>query len=214
MTRISLQRDVGDDSRAVFFYQVELAITSRRRLNRRNSFKLKSSDMDESTVGSSSSSTTDVETLKEQASKLRQEANELETALRSSGSVDAAASQPPPVAAAPVTCQNLEDSTWTFKYRFASEPEPRKNDDDETHNRKPSEKFSGQVQLKFRSDGFTDLLAHDPLVSSTSSGKALDIVKAWGWDVENSTKDDKNYVLFSLDAIVPGSGKKERFYLQ
>jgi hypothetical protein len=46
------------------------------------------------------------------------------------------------------------------------------------------------------------------------------MVKVWGWDEEASPEDDQNYLLFSVDVVVPKTdptklaNQKERYYFQ
>ena len=126
----------------------------------------------------------------------------METNLRASRSSKEKTGAAPAVVAPPVY-QEVADSAWTFSYRFAIAPEG----DEESP---PQPKYGGKLTVHFRRDGYTDLLQHEPGVPS----QALEIVKAWGWDLEKSEEDDKEYILFSIDVIVPDDGRKERFYFQ
>jgi hypothetical protein len=170
-----------------------------------------------------------IQELREKANKLRQEAGKLESTLRSEDTARAsprknqsAAQQP--LAAAPVY-KDMNDSTWTFTYRFAGESEPNE-DQAKGESKTIVPKFSGKLTLHFRKDGFTDVIKHEPMSSTASSSSSssmasLNVVKAWGWDLESSNEDDKEYLLFSVDAILPsgpagkaGGSEKRRFYMQ
>ena len=150
------------------------------------------------------------EDLLSKAAKLRKEAQELEVKLRASSapsdatrsSMSSSSSQ----ALSPPVYKDLKDSVWTFSYRFATEPD---NKDEESTNLVP--KYGGKMTLLFRADGYTDLVKHEP---AAANNKGLDIVKAWGWDLETSAEDEKDYLLFSIDVIEPVNGKKERCYFQ
>eukprot|EP00977_Amphora_coffeiformis_P022088 scaffold10394_cov173-Amphora_coffeaeformis.AAC.6 len=184
------------------------------------------------------------EDLLAKAARLRQEAKDLETTLRSATTTssrekkDAAIVTPPPV------YTQISDSIWTFTYRFTIATE--RNTDDDASSPPPLPKYSGKLTLHLLANGYTDLLLHiyvnNGLVEiclkqirissfpayllqlkheAAVPSQALDIVKAWGWDLEQSEEqDDKTeYVLFSIDFMVPddktnGGKKKERFYFQ
>lgn len=88
-------------------------------------------------------------------------------------------------------------------YRFSSEP----TSDDDDGSDKPIN-YSGKLTLTFRTDGYTDLISHEP-----SGTPSLDITKVWGWDEEVSSEDDERYVLFSVNTK-SSSGETERFYWQ
>ena len=153
------------------------------------------------------------EDLLSKAARLRQEAQELETKLRSSRTTPAAATTASPAPPPPPVYRDAKDSVWTFSYRFAAMPEKKDDKKESSSPSTPVPKFSGKLTLWFRPDGYTDLVQHEP---SSTAGPALDIVKAWGWDLETSTEDEKDYVLFSIDALVPDTdnNRKERFYFQ
>ncbi|KAL7568726.1 hypothetical protein ACA910_021720 [Epithemia clementina (nom. ined.)] len=150
------------------------------------------------------------ENYKKTASKLRQEALALETELRrqqqerqdltrKANPQKQAYVKPTP------KYQDMKDSFWVLSYLFASQPEP-KNVKDEDRVQPP--RFRGKLTLQFKADGYTDVVSHE-------SDDALEIVKAWGWDVETSNDDGMDYLLFSIDVVLPGSdGKKERIYMQ
>lgn len=128
------------------------------------------------------------EDLLSKASRLRKEAEELEAQLRSTSTKKPAQSTTASSSSSSIVTpvyKIIGDSYWTFSYRFATEPES----DDETT---VSPKYGGKLTLHLKSDGFTDLIAHEPSVPN----KALSVVKAWGWDLEKSEEDEKEYVLF------------------
>ena len=127
------------------------------------------------------------EELLEQAARLRQEAEAMES------SIDRKEVDRPSV---PPKYSSMDDSVWTLNYRFRLTP------DEETT---PS--LGGKVVLRFRPDGYTDVL----------EASALDghrVAKVWGWDVEYATDDDKDYLLFSMDVQLPGESSTQRFYFQ
>ena len=108
-----------------------------------------------------------------------------------------------------VTYSSLTDSVWTLSYRFTSDPPPKDDAEPRT-----TSKYSGKLTVKFRSDGYTDIIEHEPIGET-----ALVISKAWGWDKETSNEDEKEYVLFSTDVQLPVSDKaapnqERRFYWQ
>ena len=144
----------------------------------------------------------DAEQLRQSAQNLRDEIEILESKL----------DRKPIIAnqmESAVTYSSLPDSVWTLVYRFASDSPPK----DDTEPRTTSN-YSGKLTVKFRSDGYTDVIEHDPI-----GEKALVVSKAWGWDKEVSNEDEKEYVLFSTDVQLPGSdavapNQARRFYWQ
>jgi hypothetical protein len=147
------------------------------------------------------------EGLVDKALRLRQEATDLETKLRTEREGKPQRNTPEVTKPDTPVCKRIEDSVWTFKYRFSNEPESNKEEETEA---KPRDFYRGKLTVLFRADGFTDILAQEPGEPS----KALSIVKAWGWDTETSSEDKKEYLLFSADVKLPENGGKERFYLQ
>lgn len=94
---------------------------------------------------------------------------------------------------------SLEDSSWTVSYRFASEPTRKDNseEDDSTALRF----YSGKISVKFRGDGYTDIVNDDELQNNSG----VEIVKFWGWDAELSSEDNRKYLEFSADVLLPTS---------
>lgn len=153
-----------------------------------------------STESSASEVDSKLQKLLQKAAKLRQEAQALEDELRQSQSVTRA--HQPAVPTVQPGYKDIKDSIWEFSYRFADRPE---SDDDDAHGRIV---YSGKVSLKFRDDGYTDLLSQKPRKNG------IEITKAWGWDVEVSNDDDKEYIMFSIDASTPERGELQRYYFQ
>lgn len=162
-----------------------------------------------------SQSPDEVERLRDSASKLRQEVEALKEELGERKGLkksDAVSIQQP--ASQLVLYMTVPDSIWTFTYRFSSEPEPEEDSDkDETIARTS---YSGKLTLKFRADGYTDILTQEATGATLSQ---LQIEKAWGWDEEISNEDGLRYILFSTnvklseqDASMPG--QTQRFYWQ
>jgi len=148
--------------------------------------------------------------LLERAARLRKEIEELETKA-SSKRPKGEASQ---IVEKAVEYSDISDSIWTLSYRFSDQPEPS-DDEDEGAMKQPRRFFRGKLTLHFRSDGYTDIVAQEAL--GTEMEKA-NIVKAWGWDIEESNEDgEQEYLLFSIDVGLPSSdGEKavRRFYFQ
>jgi hypothetical protein len=151
----------------------------------------------------------------DRAVQLRKEIEALEAAaITRRGSAERKSTPITPlVAAAEYT--NVEDSVWVVSYRFSNEPE---SDLDDNERRRF---FAGKLTVKFRRDGFTDLIRHE---STGPKSELSDIAKTWGWDVEMS-KDRKDngaeseYILFSVDFNLASAGEntdmmKERIYFQ
>jgi hypothetical protein len=144
----------------------------------------------------------DAEQLRQSAQKLRDEIEILESKLDRKPIIGSQMESA-------VTYSSLTDSVWTLAYRFASDPPPK--DDAEP---RPTSNYSGKLTVKFRSDGYTDIVGHDPIGATV-----VIISKAWGWDKETSNEDEKEYVLFSTDVQLPGSdtaapNQERRFYWQ
>lgn len=133
--------------------------------------------------------------LLQKALELRQQVQEMETELRKKKQPAGASSTAPPAKEEIVT--DMKDSIWSFSYRFSDQP-----DDAEQRSF-----YSGKVTLSFRGDGYTDL------VHLEARNQDHQILKVWGWDVERSNDDGKDYLLFSMDVQLPDD-KKERFYWQ
>lgn len=156
-----------------------------------------------------SSSSEEAERLRQSASKLRQEAEALQKNLDDTAPIrkkQTVTNTPAP----PVTYKSLKDSTWTFSYRFSNEPESDDEENDDKNENAPARvSYSGKLTVTFRSDGYTDLISHEP-----SGRTSLNMEKVWGWDEEESTeKDDDNvYLLFSVSA--KADENEERFYWQ
>lgn len=143
----------------------------------------------------------DTQKLLERASQLRQEADAMERQLRAErGDRPVAMANIPEPKVPAMKYQSLPDSMWEITYRFATEPVQDREDQDE-----PIEYFRGTLNLKLRSDGFTDILSQD--------NDSLSVVKVWGWDEELAQEDDKRYLLFSIDTKI-GQQSKQRFYFQ
>jgi hypothetical protein len=105
----------------------------------------------------------------------------------------------------PVQYKSMEDSKWILSYRFSDRPEPK---DDSTSVKRDF--YSGKLSLLFRADGYTDILSHE-----SASTAPISVVKAWGWDVEKSSEEDKDYLLFSADVRLPkDKDLTARFYFQ
>mmetsp|Transcript_6575 Transcript_6575/g.19307 ORF Transcript_6575/g.19307 Transcript_6575/m.19307 type:complete len:319 (-) Transcript_6575:27-983(-) len=159
--------------------------------------------------------------IREQASKLRQEAEELEKALRqdpnTKKSKNASSQQP---AATVISVFQLEDSTWTFRYRFSSQPEPKDSNKNSNNNESTASSYkptfySGSASIRLRNDGYSELVDHSPRIADND----IKIGKVWGWDQEYSSKDDENYLLLSMDVQFPNTDpmlpqQSERYYFQ
>jgi len=195
------------------------------------SAKLRHSSIPSSTLPKMSSSSdndsgesTEVEKLRQTASKLRAEAQEAEKGLKRSPSSSAEENK----YVKPVEYSTLSDSCWEITYRFANEPESNKDDNNDNNNNKnnndenntPQRKFyAGKLQLQFRGDGYTDIIipakdGDDDDVTNSGSNSAT-FQKVWGWDLETSAEDTLDYLLFSADvAFPPPIGTSERVYFQ
>jgi hypothetical protein len=140
----------------------------------------------------------------DRASKLRKEAELLQQQV-SEKRLSTAASAPRAIPDSKIT--QLDDSVWTLSYRFSSQP---KDEDDDVI----IPNYSGKLTLKLKGDGYSDLMSHE------CTGNQLLISKIWGWDKEDSQKDDdETYLLFSMDVTLPETDPKlpsikERYYFQ
>lgn len=158
----------------------------------------------------------------DKASKLRKEAEELEAIMRTKrkeeGEKDT--SQVVVVKTPPKIYTQLENSDWTISYRFASDPiasndndTNQGNEDDmtkmkmravETTADTPLVYYSGKVSVRFTGDGYTELLT-PTTDDTTTTSKSLTFLKFWGWDKEISNEDEKEYLSFSADIVLPKS---------
>ncbi len=81
--------------------------------------------------------------------------------------------------------------------------------------------------LKFKSDGYTDVILRDDAKSNNANINNLIFQKVWGWDREISNTDNLEYLLFSADVVLPQrtsnsdnigteiiGSMEERFYFQ
>lgn len=136
--------------------------------------------------------------LREQAAQLRREIQDYETS-KSSDPIEQQSSMDLP--------HRLADSVWQLTYRFNVLGEKDRNDD---NNRETTrESYGGTVTVKFLADGYTELISQ----RGSGSPSAL-ISKAWGWDLEVSPEDQKEYLLFSMDFRLPDGKRDQRCYFQ
>ena len=176
-------------------------------------------------------STGGADDLLERAARLRKEIQELErkvtatprpttttTATNQMGSNAVVVTQ----ASAEYT--DIADSVWSLTYRFSDVAEP--SEDATAPDRVAGTEFRrrfyrGKVLLRFRSDGYTEMLNQESFASfSESSPETADIVKVWGWDVEESDEPNdgpSKYLLFSMDVKLSqpnGETTQQRIYFQ
>jgi hypothetical protein len=146
---------------------------------------------------------------KERAARLRQEIQDYEALQSKKKGLINTREQPTAVE----TPETIDDSTWRITYRFilgADEEETKNNNNEENDQR---ESFGGTVNIKFRSDGYTDLVSQQ---ASGGGDQGATIVKAWGWDIETSAEEnDQQYLLFSMDFQFPKQNRPgQRLYFQ
>lgn len=114
-----------------------------------------------------------------------------------------------------VAYTDMKESVWTISYRFSDQPETQENSKEVPTEPTPKRCFYiGKLTLTFRSDGYTEIVSQE----SSGSGKAT-IIKVWGWDVEESNRDEdsNDYLIFSVDANLSSdvtTATKQRFYFQ
>ena len=173
--------------------------------------KLSQNDQDITTTGTSSS---EVDRLRDSATRLRREAAELEAKMAERRTVSKKASDGVTAAPAKRVYTSLEDSEWTISYRFASDPPPSDDDKDANGSGSGTSKvirnYSGKISIKFKADGYTDIINADEV-------RDIQYAKFWGWDEEISNEDDMRYILFSTDVVLPETDNNsgtERFYFQ
>jgi hypothetical protein len=164
------------------------------------------------------------------ASKIREEMRELELVAaisRQGKKLGTSASEP--VRTNTVEYIEISNSVWALSYRFANDPE-ESNEGDKENTSLSRRLFGGKVTVKFRQDGYTDIISQESYGSSLDS---CNLIKAWGWDIElskdnenDANMNDQEYILFSMDVEFPNSensighstattnSKKERFYFQ
>ena len=150
--------------------------------------------------------------LLDKAKRLRQEAEELESNLRSKRG-DSKNIKEEVTTAPKKVYKDIKNSEWQLSYRFASDAINRDKEDDSSSSKPVI--YSGKVKIQLSADGYTNVI---PDGDSSSEGK-LKFAKFWGWDEEISREDDEKYLLFSADVMLPSSDpnfskKPIRFYFQ
>jgi len=149
--------------------------------------------------------------LLERAARLRKEIEELE----SKATTPRPRAETPKVSEKAIEYSSIDDSVWLLSYRFSDQPEP--SDDEKATDdtiQQPRRFYRGKVVLKFLSDGYTEIIEKQSLGSESEKA---DIVKAWGWDIEESDEaDGQEYLLFSMDVDfeLDGERTRQRFYFQ
>ena len=101
--------------------------------------------------------------------------------------------------------------TWIYcsqtSYRFANEPVSNNDSDDDKNkneNNLQRKSYGGKLQIKFRDDGYTEVISPNGEDEVINSNTAI-FQKVWGWDLETSTEDSLDYLLFSADVRLPPS---------
>jgi hypothetical protein len=154
--------------------------------------------------GTTTDGGSDAEKFRESAQKLRDEAQVLESKMdRKPASA--------PAFESPLAYTSLKESIWTLTYRFASDPNDENDNDEEVQ---PVSNYLGKLTVKLLSDGYTELLSHEP-----TGNARLELLKVWGWDKEVGEEDELDYVLFSTNIRVPDTdvampNEELRFYWQ
>lgn len=144
--------------------------------------------------------------LLDKALKLRQEAYELQNNLqKEKGSRQQNENLSLP------QYKDVKDSVWLLSYLFLAKPAPKDEKSQQEQDGPWFSRFGGKLVIRFTTNGYTDFLSHNPV--TTNKNNRLEVVKLWGWDLERSNNDGKDYLLFSMDAKLP-DGTKERFYFQ
>ncbi len=102
----------------------------------------------------------------------------------------------------------LDNSMWTISYRFASDPIPQGNENENNDNGVAATTtstvnafYSGKITILLKDDGYTELLINND--NSNNDKSSISFQKMWGWDEEVSREDDKTYLSFSADVILP-----------
>ena len=164
--------------------------------------------------------------LLERAARLRKEIQELERQVTSTPrpTTNQMGRNAGVVAQASAEFTDIADSVWSLTYRFSDVAEP--SEDATAPDRVAGTEFRrrfyrGKVLLRFRSDGYTEMLNQESFASfSESSPETADIVKVWGWDVEESDEPNdgpSKYLLFSMDVKLSqpnGETSQQRIYFQ
>ena len=181
------------------FHHGHLLLTNKRKLQGGRLFLSNESEQD---------------ALLNKASQLRKEAQELEKKLpKDKTSEGRASSSTGGATAIPSSYTSLDNSNWTISYRFASDPPPKEDDGDGTVMEQKLLYYSGKVSIRFRQDGYTDILT-----TTDPKSSPVTFVKFWGWDTEISEEDGETYLSFSSDVVLPSNdlnyndGASLRFY--
>ncbi|KAL3944268.1 MAG: hypothetical protein SGBAC_001662 [Bacillariaceae sp.] len=143
--------------------------------------------------------------LLEKAKKLREEAEQLEQKLREDPQASRNKATEKDITVKTLQTK-LEESIWTFSYRFSSQPK----DEDAEGLILPN--YSGKITVRLTADGYSEVL-------SKEDGNQLGIGKVWGWDKDYSQEDRQEYLLFSMDVTFPKTDplmaeRTERCYWQ
>lgn len=152
----------------------------------------------------------DVDALKEKASRLRKEADELEEKMKNRRNLDSLHKQKSNASEEDKYWKDIRGSSWIMSYRFASNAIPQEND-------AKIDYYNGKIKIELTPDGYTNLI--ECIEPSEENVKRLHFLKFWGWDEEISNEDSLKYVLFSADVKLPKSDpnyseKPVRFYFQ
>lgn len=152
----------------------------------------------------------DVDALKEKASRLRKEADELEDKMKNKRNLDSLQKQKSNASVEEKYCKDIRGSSWIMSYRFTSNAISQEND-------AKIDYYNGKIKIELTPDGYTNLI--ECIEPSEENAKRLHFLKFWGWDEEISNEDSLNYVLFSADVKLPKSDpnyseKPVRFYFQ
>ena len=149
------------------------------------------------------------ENLLKVASRLRQEAEILKSSI-SENRITSNHTYMQGLKVDPVATSEVA-SYWTLAYRFSSEPtEP--TDNTEVTNINKARYYTGKVNIHLLENGYTEFRNQDSEIQFT---------KFWGWDEEVSSRDNKRYLMFSADALIPPNSNsssltpentKRRFY--
>lgn len=235
-TRILPKRNYGDvlsfSSSSALYSPSTLTSSNTPRLTTTTSISVSPYDDDtaklSSTPTSSSSSSSNPNSIDvrkqwlEKASKLRQEVELFENDPNRRkvllGNINAIEKD--------IIVTDIADSVWTIRYRLST---TTTTDDEILQKTSASSSstlpkyYAGQFNIQLSSNGYTQLLSTTTTntmndTKSSSSSPSLNIVKAWGWDIERSNDDPNDYLMFSIDVMVPvsttGEVQQKRFYFQ
>lgn len=130
------------------------------------------------------------ENLLEKARMLREEAERMESEMESSGRKNVKIEADSTISQSPVQYTVLDESVWELRFRVRDEKDEK---DEEESSSRLLKSVGGTIVLKFKADGYTDIIGDNQAYFQ----------KIWGWDEDQDEEKGEvgQYLLFSADSI-------------